>query len=58
LTELKEKFYIIIAHGTTQTNDNVDKIAQSLGIIVDPLYIRKNGKLNKKKKYEGLILWE
>ena len=58
LIKLKEKFYVIIAHGTTQTNDNIDKIAQSLGIIVDPLYIRKNGKLNKKKKYEGLVLWE
>ena len=58
LTELKKNHYIIIAHGTTQTKDNVDYIAQSLGIIVDPLYIKKNGQLNIKSKYKGLKCWE
>lgn len=58
LIELKLNYYVIIAHGTTQSQDNVDKIAQSIGVIVDPLYIKKNGILNKKKKYEGLKQWE
>ena len=57
LLKFKPNYYVIIAHGTTQTHDNIDEIAQSIGIIVDPLYIKKNGILNKKKKYEGLKPW-
>ena len=58
LLNLKPNYYITVAHGTTQTKDNVDTICQELGIIVDPLYIKKNGKLNKKSKYENIIPWE
>lgn len=56
LIELKEKYFIRIIHGIPTEDDNVDLLAQSLGIVVEPLYQKKDGEYQIKNKYIDKVI--
>lgn len=53
LIKLKEQYFVRIIHGIPTEDDNVDLLAQSLGIVVEPLYQKKNGEYVIKNKYKN-----
>lgn len=56
LIKLKEEYFVRIIHGIPTEDDNVDFLAQSLGIVVEPLYQKKDGEYQIKNKYKDKFI--
>lgn len=56
LLNLKKNNYIQIVHGTTKSYDFIDEVCQELGIIIIPLYEKKNNVYQIRKKYQNSII--